>query len=110
MDYPLVWRFQPQQQQKTQQPLDPAPTSTGPVDLQDAPSNGDGGTTTYTSTTPEGFTRDDIKRARQQEKDKLYPEIQKLKEEVNELRTIREKAEAEQKTREDEAAADLREA
>jgi chromosome segregation ATPase len=39
------------------------------------------------------FTREDVTKARQQEKDKLYPEITKLREEVAELRKVREEAE-----------------
>lgn len=58
------------------------------------------------------FTADDIARARQEEKEKLYGRISKqderfkaLEEEVNGLRELREKAEAEERRRQEEAAA-----
>lgn len=102
MLYPeITWYRQPEQQQKSQQPVTT-------LDLQDVEPQQTTTTNGSAPDAPEGFTREDIKKARQQEKDKLYPEIQKLKDEVQELRTIREQAEAEQKKREDEAAAALK--
>lgn len=53
---------------------------------------------------PAGFSSEDVAKAREQEKAKLYPTIEKLKEEVSELRRDREEREAEE-TRSKEATA-----
>jgi hypothetical protein len=56
------------------------------------------------------FTREDVNKARQQEKDKLYPELQELRKEVAELRKAREDAEAERQSnlQKEEAAAKIK--
>lgn len=56
----------------------------------------------------ESFTSEDIARAREQEKQKLYPQLEKLKDEVSSLRREREEREAEEARMRAEAEAEAK--
>lgn len=93
---PVTWHRQPEQQQKSQ----PTVATTEPDDTHVDAGDLEGQTTAVTNppTTPptKTYTREDVNKARQQEKEKLYPELQELRKEVAELRKAREEAEAAQ--------------